>query len=71
VAGVAVALLAAGGVGGFAIGSAAGGDDATQTGVVQDGDGDGFRDGPRDGDRPAPPDVQGDDGTADDGDGTT
>jgi hypothetical protein len=74
VAGAAVALFAVGGVGGFAIGAAAGNDDdATQTGVVQDpdGDGDGFHGGPRDGGRPVPPDFQGDDGTDDDGDGTT
>jgi hypothetical protein len=73
----AVALVAAGGVGGFAIGQAAAGDDATVTtgtvtddgGAGDDGtdDGDGFPDHGRFGGGP-PPGF--DDGTAPDGDST-
>jgi hypothetical protein len=56
-----------GGIGGYAVGQAAG-SDTVETGVVRDAvpDGDGFHGGPWDGDRLVPP---GDDGSADDGSG--
>jgi hypothetical protein len=71
----ALALVAGGGVGGFAVASAAG-SDAGDTGVVQDdavpgprgGDGHGFPPGSDDG---STGDGRVDDGAADDGDGTT